>query len=235
MTDFLKIKRELRAAASKEKVAIYQRFFKTGAGEYGEGDKFLGIIVPDTHVVAKKFLYAAFDDIKKLLDSPYHEERLVAIFILVGQFERADEACRKKIFNFYLKNRNGINNWDIVDSSAYKIVGAYLVDKPKDILYKYARSKNLWNRRIAIVSTCYFIRHNSFNDTLAISELLLDDEHDLIHKAVGWMLREVGKRDVKILEEFLKKHCKNMPRTMLRYAIERLPEKDRQDYLKRKI
>ena len=231
MSNFLDIKKELRFYADKDRISNYQRFFKTGQGEYGEGDKFLGVTVPNIHIVAKKFLNASFDDLEKLLKSPFHENRLVALFILVGQFEKGDEKCRKKIFTFYLKNRKGINNWDLVDNSAPKIVGAYLANKPKDILYKYAKSKNLWDRRIAIVSTFYFIRENSFDDTIAISEILLNDKHDLIHKAVGWMLREVGKRDVKILEEFLQKHSKNMPRTMLRYAIEKFPETQRKKYL----
>lgn len=229
------IKKELRVYANKEKVSNYQRFFKTGPGQYGEGDKFLGVTVPKTHIVAKKFSSATFDDIKKLLELPYHEERMVALFILVGQFEKGDEKLRKKIFNFYLKNRKRVNNWDLVDSSAHKIVGVYLTDKPKDVLYKYARSRNLWDHRIAIVSTFHFIRQNSFNDTIAISEILLNDEHDLIHKAVGWMLREVGKRDVKILEKFLKKHSQNMPRTMLRYSIEKFPETQRKRYLNSQI
>ena len=231
MSDFLEIKKELRVYTNKEKVSNYQRFFKTGPGGYGEGDKFLGVTVPNIHIVAKKFLLATFDDIKKLLESPYHEERMAALFILVGQFEKGDGKCRKKIFTFYLKNRKGINNWDLVDSSAHKIVGAYLTDKPKDVLYKYAESRNLWDCRVAIISTFHFIRQNSFDDTIAISEILLNDEHDLIHKAVGWMLREVGKRDVKILEEFLKKYSKNMPRTMLRYSIEKFPEDERKKYL----
>ena len=229
------IKKELCVYANKDKVSNYQRFFKTGVGEYGGGDKFLGVTVPNIHIVAKKFSSAKFDNLKKLLESPYHEERMVTLFILVGQFEKGDEKLRKKIFLFYLKNRKGVNNWDLVDGSAHKIVGAYLADKPKDILYKYAKSRNLWDRRIAIISTFYFIRENSFNDTIAISEILLNDEHDLIHKAVGWMLREMGKRDIKILEEFLKKHYKNMPRTMLRYSIEKFPETQRKRYLNSQI
>lgn len=226
------IQKELRVYTDKDKVLNYQRFFKTGPGEYGEGDKFLGVTVPKIHIVAKKSSSTSFENIKKLLESPYHEERMMALFILVEQFGKGDEKLRKQIFNFYLKNRKGINNWDLVDSSAYKIVGAYLIDKPKDVLYKFAKSKNLWDRRIAIVSTAYFIRQNSFDDTIAISEILLNDKHDLIHKAVGWMLREVGKRDVKILENFLKKHSQNMPRTMLRYSIEKFPEAKRKQYLK---
>ena len=231
MNNFSDIQKELRLYANENKVSNYQRFFKTAVGEYGEGDKFLGVTVPNIHIVAKKFSSVTFDDIKKLLESPYHEERMLALFILVEQFEKGDEELRKKIFNFYLKNRKGVNNWDLVDSSAHKIVGVHLADKPKDILYKYAKSRNLWDRRIAIVSTAYFIRQNSFDDTIAISEILLNDKHDLIHKAVGWMLREVGKRDVKILEKFLKKHYKNMPRTMLRYSIEKFPESQRKRYL----
>jgi 3-methyladenine DNA glycosylase AlkD len=170
--------------------------------------------------------------LKSLLNSKIHEERLIAAFILVDQYKRGDEKKKKIIFNFYLKNRKGINNWDLVDLSAPKIVGAYLIDREKDLLYKFANSKDLWEKRISIISTQAFIREHFFEDTLNISKILLNDKHDLIHKAVGWMLREVGNRDMETEEEFLKKFYKKMPRTMLRYAIEKFPEQKRINYLK---
>jgi len=232
---YLDIKKELQLYANKERAEHSKRFFKTGKGEYGEGEKFLGTTVPEIHLVSKKFSSATFDDLEKLLEaSSYHEEKLLALLILVSQFEKADEKQRQKIFNFYLKNRKAINNWDLVDCSCHKIVGVYLLDKPKDILYKYAKSENLWERRIAIISTYYFIKHNSFDDTIAIAEILLEDKHDLIHKAVGWMLREVGKKDIKILEEFIQKNSGKMPRTMLRYSIEKFPQPQRKEYLNNK-
>lgn len=230
--EILKIKKELRNYVDEKSIAHCSKFFKTGRGEYGEGDQFLGIAVPNTRMVAKQYPSLSFDNLQKLLQSPYHEERLIAVFILVQQFTKADEKKRKKIFNFYLKNRKGINNWDLVDSSAYKIAGVYLINKPKDILYKYAKSTNLWEKRIAIVSTYCFIKKGNIDDTLALATLLLKDKHDLIHKVVGWMLREAGKQDKKALEKFLKTQHKNMPRTMLRYAIEKFPEKKRKEYLR---
>jgi 3-methyladenine DNA glycosylase AlkD len=230
---------EIRKAISKQKnpaqAIILQRFFKTGKGEYGEGDIFYGIKVPEQRIIAKQFKDLALDDVKTLILSKVHEERLIAAFILVDQFKSGDEKKKKIIFDFYLKNRKGINNWDLVDLSAPKIVGAYLIDKEKDLLYKLARSKDLWEKRISIISTQTFIREHFFEDTLKISEILLHDKHDLIHKAVGWMLREVGNRDLETEEEFLKKHYKTMSRTMLRYAIEKFPEQKRIAYLKGKI
>ena len=172
---------------------------------------------------------------EKLLHSKFHEERLIALFVLIHKFERGEESLRKKIFNLYLKNTKYINNWDLIDLSAPKIVGAYLFDKPRDVLYKLAKSKSLWEKRISILSTFYFIRENDFKDTIKVSKILLNDEHDLIHKAVGWMLREVGKRCLETEEKFLKKHYQKMPRTMLRYAIERFPETKRQAYLRGKV
>lgn len=230
---------EIRKEISKQKnpaqAINLQRFFKTGKGEYGEGDVFYGIKVPVQRMIAGQFNDLSLDDLKALLTSKVHEERLIAAFILVDQFKKGNEKKKKIIFDFYLKNRKGINNWDLVDLSAPKIVGAYLIDKEKDLLYKFARSKDLWEKRISIISTQAFIREHFFEDTLNISEILLNDKHDLIHKAVGWMLREIGNRDLEIEEQFLKKHYKIMPRTMLRYAIEKFPEKKRKAYLEGKI
>ncbi len=230
---------EIRKVISKQKnptqAVNLQRFFKTGKGEYGEGDIFYGIKVPEQRMIAKQFKDLALNDLKNLILSKVHEERLIAAFILVDQFKSGDEKKKKIIFNFYLKNRKGINNWDLVDLSAPKIVGAYLIDKEKDLLYKFARSKDLWEKRTSIISTQAFIREHYFEDTLNISEILLSDKHDLIHKAVGWMLREVGNRDMETEEEFLRKHYKKMPRTMLRYAIEKFTEQKRVAYLKGKI
>jgi len=231
----LEIRKEIKKQANPKQAVILQRFFKTGKGEYGEGDIFYGIKVPVQKTIAKRFKDLAFEDLKVLISAKVHEERLVAAFILVDQYKRSDEKKKKIVFDFYLKNRKGINNWDLVDLSAPKIVGAYLIDKEKDLLYKFAVSKDLWEKRIAIISTQTFIREHFFEDTLNISEILLQDKHDLIHKAVGWMLREVGNRDLETEEEFLKKHYKTMPRTMLRYAIEKFPEQKRIAYLKGKI
>jgi len=225
------LKKELKNLANPKQAKILQRFFKTRPGEYGEGDIFLGIKVPVQRQVARKYIHLNFENIKSLLKSRVHEHRLVAILILVSKYKEAEEQEKKTIFNFYLKNYQGINNWDLVDISAPNIVGDYLLNKNKDVLYKLAKSKNLWQKRIAIISTFTFIKNNKFNDTLKISKLLLNDDHDLIHKAVGWMLRELGKRDQKIEEEFLKKYIKKMPRIMLRYAIERFEEKKRKFYL----
>lgn len=230
---------QIRKAISKEKnpaqAINLQRFFKTGKGDYGEGDIFYGIKVPVQRVIAKLFKDLSLIDLKKLIHSKVHEERLIAAFILIDQFKEGDHKKKKVIYDFYLKNRKGINNWDLVDLSAPKIVGAYLIDKEKDLLYKFARSEDLWEKRISIISTQAFIREHYFEDTLKISEILLNDKHDLIHKAVGWMLREVGNRDLKTEEEFLQKHYKTMPRTMLRYAIEKFPEKKRKSYLEGNI
>jgi 3-methyladenine DNA glycosylase AlkD len=222
------IKREIKEKANEEKAKILQGFFKTKKGEYGEGDIFLGVSVPELRKIAKK--YKETEDVLSLLRSKIHEERLVAILILIEKFKSGE---KEKIFKLYLENIKWINNWDLVDVSCYKIVGEYLFDKKRDILYKLACSSSVWERRMAIVSTFYFIRKNDFEETLSISEMLLEDEHDLIHKAVGWMLREVGKRDVKKEEIFLKKYYKKMPRTMLRYAIEKFPEEKRASYLKK--
>jgi 3-methyladenine DNA glycosylase AlkD len=230
---------EIRKEISKQKNPIQavnlQRFFKTGKGEYGEGDVFYGIKVPEQRIIAKQFKDLPLEDLKVLVTSKVHEERLIAAFILVDQYKRGDEKKKKIIFDFYLKNRKGINNWDLVDLSAPKIVGKHLIDKEKDLLYKFALSKDLWEKRISIISTQTFIREHYFEETLKISEIILHDKHDLIHKAVGWMLREIGNRDMETEEEFLKKHYKTMPRTMLRYAIEKFPEEKRKKYLEGKI
>ncbi len=229
------IKLRLRRHASRKKAAVTQRFFKTGPGEYGEGDIFIGVTMPDLREIAKDFSDVADRTVTRLLKSKIHEERQLALLIFVYQFEDGDSKTRKKIYDVYMNNTRHINNWDLVDISAHKIVGAWLKDRSRQPLYKFAKSTSLWERRIAIISTFSFIRKNDFSDTLKISEALIADEHDLIHKAVGWMLRELGKRDLAVEEKFLKKHYKNMPRTMLRYAIEKFPETRRKSYLKGKI
>ncbi|MEA3344460.1 MAG: DNA alkylation repair protein [Patescibacteria group bacterium] len=226
------IKKDLQKLKNPVKAKVLAGFSKTGKGEYGEGDIFLGIPVPKQREVAKKYFGTNLNILKKLLESKIHEQRLTALFILIDNYKKADETGKEKIVDFYLKNTKYINNWDLVDLSAPKILGDYLLQKDKSILYKLAKSNLLWERRIAIIATYEFIKNNQFKDILKISYLLLNDKQDLIHKAVGWMLREVGKRNQKIEEEFLKKYYKKMPRTMLRYAIERFPENKRQNYLK---
>lgn len=230
-----RLKTELKSLANPAKARVLQGFFKTGKGEYGEGDVFLGITVPRQRVLAKK--YAAelsANDLEKLLKSKLHEERLVAILILVAKFQKGEENEKGEVFRFYLKHTRKINNWDLVDLSAPNIVGEYLLKKDRKTLYQLAESHNLWEKRIAILSTFAFIKRGESRDALAISKILLNDSHDLIHKAAGWMLRETGKRcGQKTLTGFLDKHTTRMPRTMLRYAIERLPEKTRKNYLKR--
>lgn len=233
MSSAVKVKSELKKLGSPEKKEILQRFFKTGKGEYGEGDIFLGIMVGDQRNVAKKHTELPIEEVKKLLQSKVHEHRLVALMILLEKYKKADEKGRKKIYDFYLKNTKYVNNWDLVDLSAHKIVGEYLVNKPRHTLYKLAKSSDLWERRISIVSTFAFIRDNEFEDSLKIAELLLNDKHDLIHKAVGWVLREVGKKDLAAEEKFLKKYHKVMPRTMLRYSIEKFDEKKRKFYMRK--
>lgn len=218
-----------------EKAKVLAGFFKTGKGHYGEGDKFLGIAVPQTRAVIKKYKDLILTEIKQVLQSEFHEERLAAVLIMVGQYEKGGSKIRKNIFEFYLKNAKQINNWDLVDLSAHQIVGGFLADKPKDILFRLADSKILWERRIAMVATFFEIKNGKSETALAIAEKLLTDKHDLMHKAAGWMLREVGKRCSQKEEEvFLKKHAATMPRTMLRYAIERFDEDKRQYYLKYK-
>ncbi len=229
------IQKKLKGLGKKEKAKKHQRFFKTGPGEYGEGDVFIGVTVPELRKLAKEYKTIGINEIKQLLKSEIHEERLLSLFLLIHRYSKGDEPEKKRIYELYLKNTKFINNWDLVDSSAGHIVGAFLFDKSKKPLYDLVKSNNLWERRISIISTFYFIKRNQFSDTLKISKILLSDKEDLIHKAVGWMLREVGKRDMSVEENFLKNHYKNMPRTMLRYAIEKFPESKRQEYLKGKI
>ena len=225
------IKKELSQLSNPEKAKNLSWFFKTEKGQYGEGDIFLGITVPEQREVAKRYIDLPLNDLQELLSSKIHEHRLTALLILVSKYEKADNAGKDEIFSFYLKNTENINNWDLVDLSAPRIIGDYLHNKDRSILSKLAKSNNLWERRIAILSTLNFIRNNDFKDALSISKLLLHDEHDLIHKAVGWMLREIGKRDQEIEEQFVSKYCSEMPRTMLRYALEKFDEKKRKFYL----
>ncbi|MCH2286200.1 MAG: DNA alkylation repair protein [SAR324 cluster bacterium] len=229
------IKNEMRKLANKKIAEHSQRFFKTGKGQYGEGDIFLGIRVPVLRKIAKKFRRISLAEVSKLLESKFHEERLLSILMLVNLFKSGDEDDQELIYELYLDKTKFINNWDIVDISAGNIVGAFLFEKDKAPLYRLVFSENLWERRIAIVATFYFIRNDEFDDTLKIAEILFTDKEDLIHKAVGWMLREVGKRVIEIEEEFLEEHYLKMPRTMLRYAIERFPETRRKMYLKGQI
>ncbi|HAQ02780.1 DNA alkylation repair protein [Candidatus Nomurabacteria bacterium RIFOXYC2_FULL_36_8] len=228
-----KILKEILSHKNEEKAQLLVRFFKTGQGQYGEGDKFLGITVPVSRSIAKKYNELEFSDLSKLLENKYHEVRLIAILILVHKYKKAKlEKDKKSIIRFYLKNTKYINNWDLVDLSAGYIVGEYLIYKNRNILEKLAKSKNLWERRVAIISTFAFIYKGESEWTFRIVSMLLNDKHDLIHKACGWMLREVGKRvGEDKLTKYLDTNSHKMPRTMLRYAIERLPEKKRLYYL----
>ncbi len=226
------IQSKLRSLADKNKARILRRFFKAGPGEYGEGDVFLGITVPALRKLAREHDGLHPRDAVKLLASPFHEERLLALLLLVRAFSRGGDSEKKKLYSLYLRHARHINNWDLVDLSAPAIVGGYLAgSSDRTRLYALARSKDLWKRRIAIMATFAFIRRNEYDDALRIAAVLLDDEQDLIHKAVGWMLREVGKRDLRAEERFLLLHYRRMPRTMLRYAIERFPEAKRKKYL----
>lgn len=226
------IRARLRPLADARVAAASQRFFKTAPGEYGHGDRFLGIRVPVLRKIARELRAAPLPAVLALLRSPLHEARLLALFMLVDQFARGTPAARQRIFSEYVKHvPKHVNNWDLVDASAHLIVGAHLEQRDRGVLYELARSRQLWCRRVAIMATFWFIKRGSFGDTLALAELLLDDDHDLIHKAVGWMLREVANRDAQIAERFLRRHCLRMPRTMLRYAIERLPAPKRRAYL----
>jgi 3-methyladenine DNA glycosylase AlkD len=225
------VRAELRRLADPVRATHSLRFFKTGPGQYGEGDKFLGLTVPAMRTVVRKYRGLDDDAVLELLASPWHEDRLVAVLLLVEGYKRGDELRRGKVHRAYLANARWINNWDLVDCSAEYVIGAHLVADEIRLLERLARSKNLWERRIAIVATFHFIKRGEFRPTLRIATMLLGDSHDLIHKAVGWMLREVGKRDRKALDGFLKRHYRKMPRTMLRYAIERHPERIRKQYL----
>lgn len=229
------IRDELQKAANPKIASFLQGYFKTGPGQYGEGDRFRGIKVPVIRKIVRKARNLPMDGVVSLLNSSWHEDRLLALLVWVYQFERADEAGRVKIYQAYLNHQEHINNWDLVDLSAPTIMGGFLYNHNRSILYEMARSHNLWDRRKAVMATSYFIRNNDFEDTLSLAEILLHDSEDLVHKAVGWMLREIGKRNLEAEESFLIKHYKNMPRTMLRYAIEKFPEDRRQDYLKGRV
>lgn len=227
---------DLKGYRNPLKAAFFPRFFKTGKGEYGEGDIFIGVTVPQIRLIAKKHRDLPLSEIKKLLADPIHEARLCGLIILVLQYDKADAAGRKRIVDFYLKNLKGVNNWDLVDSSASQILGRYLLENKEDIgvLQRFAESKDLWKKRIAIVSTHAFIRANELAHTYHIAGILMGEKHDLLHKAVGWMLREAGKRNPSSLTSFLKKHNKIMPRTMLRYAIEKFDTATRATFLMKK-
>jgi 3-methyladenine DNA glycosylase AlkD len=233
MATLEEVRYRLHALSNPEKARILQRFFKTGPGEYGEGDRFLGIRVPEVRKVAREFRGLPRRVVVELLRSEYHEERHLALLLLVDRYARRDAAAQEEIYDLYLAHTPYINNWDLVDVSAEHIVGAHLWDRDRDPLRVLARSDLLWERRIAILATFHFIRRREYVTALEIAALLLRDPHDLIHKAVGWMLREVGKRDQAVAEHFLTGHYRDMPRTMLRYAIERYPEPLRQQYLRR--
>ena len=228
---FDQIKKDLSQLSDPERAKNLSWFFKTGKGQYGEGDVFLGITVPEQRKVAKKYTDLSLNDLQELLNSEIHEHRFTALVILISKYRKAEESSKKEIFDFYLRNTKNINNWDLVDLSAPRIIGDYLLNKDRTTLFKLARSNSLWERRISILSTFTFIDNCDFEDALSISELLLHDEHDLIHKAVGWALREIGKRDQNVEEKFLTKHYPSVPRTMLRYAVEKFDEKKRKKYL----
>ena len=236
MTKPKDIIKDIGLLANKKKAQDLQRFFKTGPGEYGEGDIFLGLVAAQSKKITKKYsTLLSVTETEQLLHSKIHEHRSIALRILVEKFKKGSDKKRAQIFKLYLKNTKWMNNWDLVDLSAYKIIGFYLLDKTdRSILYFLAQSSSLWEKRISIISTFAFIRESDFFDTLKIAEILIKDQHDLIHKAVGWMLREVGKKDQKIEEAFLMKHYQTMPRTMLRYAIERFSPQKRDFYLGRK-
>jgi 3-methyladenine DNA glycosylase AlkD len=227
--------KQLTSLGSKKRAEINSYFFKTGKGEYGEGDIFLGITMPVIRKQVKKYTDIPLTDTLSLLASKYHEIRMFALQVMVTKYKKATPAEKRIIFNSYLKNTKFINNWDLIDTSAEHIIGAHLFDKSRTKLYSLMKSKNLWNRRISILATFYFIRRSDFTDTITISKHLLNDTEDLMHKAVGWMLREVGKRNITILETYLREHYTTMPRTMLRYAIEKFPEKRRKAYLHGKV
>ncbi|HOP30199.1 MAG TPA: DNA alkylation repair protein [Spirochaetota bacterium] len=231
MPGYKQIKSDLKNAANPVKAVDLARFFKTGKGEYGEGDIFWGITVPVQREIAKKHFNATNDDIKKLLCEPVHECRLTALLILVQQYSKGDPVKRKMIADFYLSNTKMINNWDLVDLTADKILGHYLMDKDRAVLYKLAESSSIWEQRIAVISTHHFIKNMDFKDTLSLCEKLMNHKHDLIHKATGWMLREAGKKDLTVLTGFLDRYCKVMPRTMLRYAIEKLDDNQKKKYM----
>lgn len=231
MNQLNQIKLDLEAVATKERAQVSQRYFKTGKGEYGEGDIFIGTTVPQTREIAKKYKNLSLNEISELLKSKIHEHRLIALYILADKYKASKELEKQEICDFYLNHTKHINNWDLVDSSAHLILGEHISNKDKSILEKLSKSEDLWERRISIIATLQFIRKNQFQETFKIATVLLNDKHDLIHKAVGWMLREIGKKDKKELINFLNKHYKTMPRTMLRYAIERLSREEKEHYM----
>ena len=233
MSEHLKeIRAQLAHLADADRAAVSQRFFKTGPGEYGEGDVFIGISVPALRKLARAYRHIGMPEIESLLHSAVHEERFLALVILVMGFSKGDAATQRTMYRLYLENSAFVNNWDLVDMSAEHIVGAFLWRRSRRPLYRLAKARSLWERRIAIMATFHFVKREEYVETLAIARMLLADSEDLIHKAVGWMLREIGKRDMYTEERFLQAHYRHMPRTMLRYAIERFPEKRRQAYLK---
>jgi 3-methyladenine DNA glycosylase AlkD len=228
------IERQLQSIGSARRARHSLRFFRTGAGEYGEGDRFLGLTVPQVRTLARQYAGLPLPQVRALLQSAWHESRLLALLILVEDFRQGDERQRTRVAKLYLANLKWVNNWDLVDSSAHLILGPWLPRGSRDLLDRLSRSSSLWERRIAILATFHYIRQGEFTDALRIAQRLLHDEHDLIHKAVGWMLREIGKRDEARLRSFLDRHAARMPRTMLRYAIERLPQGSRSRYMQRK-
>lgn len=224
---------ELQALSNAEKREIFPRFFKAGKGEYGEGDRFLGVTVPNVRAIAKQHKDIALAEIQELIQSEWHEVRLCALLIMVEKSKKKDETLRQQLFDLYLSQTDRINNWDLVDLSCRFIIGEYLLDKSRDILYQLAQSPLLWDNRIAIVSTYAFIRKGQLEDTYALSDLMMQHPHDLMHKAIGWMLREAGKRDSERLYDYVMSHRADMPRTMLRYAIEKFSPKERTILMKR--
>lgn len=227
------VSKELNSYKNSSNIQNYKRFFKTDIGEYGEGDIFLGIKVPDIRKVVKKYFQdISLEDIKYFLYSPFHEYRMFSVLTLTYQYKSKKFLNKDEIFDFYVKNISQVNNWDFVDVTCPHIIGTHLLNKDKTLLYTLANSSNLWEKRISIVSTFAFINANKYDDTLKIADILINDTHDLIHKAVGWAIRNVGIKELSIMEEFLFPRYKTMPRTMLRYAIEKLPEERRQKYLK---
>jgi 3-methyladenine DNA glycosylase AlkD len=225
------LKNNLKESAIAEKAAFFPRFFKSGPGEYGEGDMFIGVTVPLQRKIAKTYKDLSLEELSELINDDIHEYRSTALFILTARMAKADEMEEETLAHFYLDHKDRVNNWDLVDCSAHLILGKFLYNRDRDLLYYLAHSEDLWDKRKAIIATMYYIKKGQFEDTLKISEVLLHDKHDLIHKAVGWMLRVVGDMDPEVEEGFLKKHYKTMPRTMLRYAIEKFPEEKRKAYL----
>ena len=226
------VRQALRTYADPKKAEILQKFFKTGKGDYAEGDRFIGVVVPHIRKIVNQFETLSLEKVLLLLASKIHEERLLALLILVRQYQGGPASTQKHIVNAYLANLKFVNNWDLVDSSAPHILGAYLFGEKRGTLYRLSSSPRLWDRRVAVLATFHFIKQGDYMDTLTLARRLLQDQEDLIQKAVGWMLREVGKQDERVLEKFLKIHASQMPRTMLRYAVERLPDSRRRFYVK---